>query len=217
MSNSVLRKRLVDFKFTVGNGPRGPAYWVLSFWVWFMSLCNGLPGVSLILGGVDVIPTRSLLLCSDCQILVDRFCVLISFRDIGFIVLWYYFMIWISCVLVMITWLTILQVLFNNYGYYINDALMIHSVNKKNEIYFIAMWDDVFNHDYFIFTMMHCYNWAFDVWLMIYYDTYPILASVWCACLFYLLSDVFDVVKGGSRSHLWVRIYTMHHSLPLPV
>ena len=34
---------------------------------------------------------------------------------------------------------------------------------------------------------------------------------------FIFLSDVFDVVKGGSRSHLLVGIYTMHHSLPFPV
>ena len=48
-------------------------------------------------------------------------------------------------------------------------------------------------------------------------DTYPILACVWCTCLFFFMYGVFDVVKEGSRSHLLVGIYTMHHFLPLLV
>ena len=34
---------------------------------------------------------------------------------------------------------------------------------------------------------------------------------------FIFMSDVFDVVRGGSRSHLLVGIYMIHHSPPLPV
>ena len=60
-----------------------------------------------------------------------------------------------------------------------------------------------------------------DVVSMDYYhtyfimDTYPILACVWCAC--FLLYGVSNMVKEGSHSHLLVRIYMMHHFLPLPV
>ena len=42
-----------------------------------------------------------------------------------------------------------------------------------------------------------------------------------CMCmvrvLVFFMYDVSDVVKEGSRSHLLVGIYTMHHFLPLPV
>ena len=48
-------------------------------------------------------------------------------------------------------------------------------------------------------------------------DTYPIL-HVYGVCVFvFFMYDVCDVVKEGSRSHLLVGIYMMHHFLPLLV
>ena len=48
-------------------------------------------------------------------------------------------------------------------------------------------------------------------------DTYPIL-HVYNLCMYVIfMYDIFDVVKEGSRSHLQVGIYTMHHFLPLSI
>ena len=48
-------------------------------------------------------------------------------------------------------------------------------------------------------------------------DTYPIL-HVYGVCVFvFFMYGISDVVKEGSRSHLLVRIYTMHLFLPLPI
>ena len=47
--------------------------------------------------------------------------------------------------------------------------------------------------------------------------TYPILACVWCACMFYFMFDISNVVEGWSLSHLLVGIYMMYHSPPLPI
>ena len=47
-------------------------------------------------------------------------------------------------------------------------------------------------------------------------STNPILACVWCNCVFYFIIDVSDVVEGWSRSHLLVEICIMYHSPPLP-
>ena len=43
-----------------------------------MSFCCRLPGVSLILGGVDVVPAPSSHFCYHCQILLGRLYALIS-------------------------------------------------------------------------------------------------------------------------------------------
>ena len=47
-------------------------------------------------------------------------------------------------------------------------------------------------------------------------DTYPIL-HVYGVRVVLFMYGVSDMVKEGSRSHLLVGIYTMHHFLPLSV
>ena len=52
-----------------------------------------------------------------------------------------------------------------------------------------------------------CFLWMLTPYLHVY--------GV-CVCFIFLFI-VFDAIKGGSRSHLLVKIYTMYHSLTLLV
>ena len=49
------------------------------------------------------------------------------------------------------------------------------------------------------------------------YGYLPHTTCLWCAYFFFFMYGISDVVKEGSRSHLLVRIYMMHHFLPLPI
>ena len=69
----------------------------------------------------------------------------------------------------------------------------------------------------FVLIEMHYCMYAFDIRLVNFMVLTPYLHVYGARVCFIFLFDVFDVVKGESRSHLLVGIYTMHHFLPLPV
>ena len=61
--------------------------------------------------------------------------------------------------------------------------------------------------------------WWLIRWIIIHFFLW--ILTPYCMCMvcvyIFFMNDIFDVVKEGSRSHLLVGIYTMHHFLPLPI
>ena len=151
-------------------------------------------------------PAPSSHFCYHCQILLGWFYLLISFRDTGFKILWYYFMSWIISVIIAL--LISFHVLFMiSWWFLISKCGFFH--NNVNVLSLMMTM--------FVLIEMHYYMYAFDVWPMIFMILTPYL-HVYGACVYFIfLSDVFDVVRGGSHSHLLVKIYMMHYSPPLPV
>ena len=55
-----------------------------------------------------------------------------------------------------------------------------------------------------------------DYYMCFLKDTYPIL-HVYGVHVYLFMYDVSNVVKEGSRSHLLVGSYMIHHFLPFPI
>ena len=70
--------------------------------------------------------------------------------------------------------------------------------------------------------LLQCFQILMMISQMVYYHvfSYGYLPHT-CMCIVrmfvFFMYGVSDVVKEGSRSHLLVRIYMMHHFLPLPI